>query len=132
MADKILFVDDEPAVLDGYRRSLYKEFRIETATCGSDALDLVANSGPYAVVVSDMRMPGMDGVRFLSQVRSVSPDSVRVILTGYADFQSAMNAVNEGAVFRFLTKPCEFLALKSALTGCLERVSPRNCGKGTP
>lgn len=121
MTDKILFVDDEPAVLDGYRRSLYKEFSIDTAYCGSDALDMIANSGPYAVVVSDMRMPGMDGVRLLSQVRTISPDSVRVILSGYADFHSAMNAVNDGAVFRFLTKPCESLVLKLALSACIEQ-----------
>lgn len=123
MSDKILFVDDEPAVLDGYRRTLYKEYQIETASSGDDALQLIANQGPFAVVVSDMRMPGMDGVRLLSQIRKASPDTVRVILTGYADFQSAMDAVNDGAVFRFLTKPCETLTLKKALAGCLEQYS---------
>jgi CheY-like chemotaxis protein len=121
MSEKILFVDDEPAVLDGYRRTLYKDFQIETASTGEDALQLIANEGPFAVIVSDMRMPGMDGVRLLSQIRKASPDTVRVILTGYADFQSAMDAVNDGAVFRFLTKPCENLTLKRALTGCLEQ-----------
>lgn len=121
MSDKILFVDDEPAVLDGYRRTLYRDFQIETASSGDDALQLIANEGPFAVIVSDMRMPGMDGVRLLSQVRKASPDTVRVVLSGYADFQSAMDAVNDGAVFRFLTKPCETLTLKRALTGCLEQ-----------
>jgi CheY-like chemotaxis protein len=121
MSDKILFVDDEPAVLDGYRRTLYREFQVETASSGEDALKLIASDGPFAVIVSDMRMPGMDGVRLLSQVRQASPDTVRVVLTGYADFQSAMDAVNDGAVFRFLTKPCEALTLKKALTGCLEQ-----------
>jgi response regulator RpfG family c-di-GMP phosphodiesterase len=121
MSDKILFVDDEPAVLDGYRRTLYREFQVETASSGEDALKLIASDGPFAVIVSDMRMPGMDGVRLLSQVRQASPDTVRVVLTGYADFQSAMDAVNDGAVFRFLTKPCETLTLKKALTGCLEQ-----------
>ena len=121
MSDKILFVDDEPAVLDGYRRTLYKDFQIETASSGNEALELIKNTGPYSVVVSDMRMPGMDGVALLSQVRRISPDTVRIVLTGYADFQSAMSAVNDGEVFRFLTKPCENLILKKALTGCLEQ-----------
>src|ERR1035441_9934583 len=96
MSDKILFVDDEPAVLDGYRRTLYKDFQIETASSGNEALELIKNTGPYSVVVSDMRMPGMDGVALLSQVRRISPDTVRIVLTGYADFQSAMSAVNDG------------------------------------
>lgn len=121
MSDKILFVDDEPAVLDGYRRTLYKDFQIETASSGIEALELIRSSGPYAVVVSDMRMPGMDGVAVLSQVRKISPDTVRIVLTGYADFDSAMSAVNDGEVFRFLTKPCDSVTLKKALTGCLEQ-----------
>jgi len=121
MSERILFVDDEPAVLDGYRRALHRDFPIETASSGYDALGLIRNNGPYAVVVSDMRMPGMDGVELLSQVRKLSSDTVRVVLTGYADFQSAMNAVNDGEVFRFLTKPCEGLTLRNALTGCLEQ-----------
>jgi response regulator RpfG family c-di-GMP phosphodiesterase len=121
MPDKILLVDDDPAVLAGYRRSLYKDQQPDTATSGSEALEMIASKGPYAVVVSDMRMPGMDGVRFLSQVSKIAPDTVRVILTGYADFQSAMGAVNEGKVFRFLTKPCEGPILKQTLNACIEQ-----------
>jgi response regulator RpfG family c-di-GMP phosphodiesterase len=119
MNEKMLFVDDEPAVLDGYKRLLHKDFQPDTASSGREALDLLSRQGPYAVVVSDMRMPGMDGVQLLCRVREASPDTVRVILTGYADIQSAMNAVNEGHIFRFLTKPCEQKTLKQALTSCL-------------
>jgi response regulator RpfG family c-di-GMP phosphodiesterase len=119
MNGKILFVDDEPAVLEGYKRTLHRDFHPDTANGGQEGLALIAAQGPYAVVVSDMRMPGMDGVQFLSRVREISPNSVRVILTGYADLQSAMNAVNEGNIFRFLTKPCETEVLKKALTTCL-------------
>lgn len=119
MSEKILFVDDEPSVLDGYQRNLYREFQVETATSGREALSLISAGGSYAVVVSDMRMPGMDGVALQSQVSCIAPDTVRVILTGYADFQSAMDAVNEGKIFRFLTKPCESGNLKSALRACL-------------
>jgi len=117
--EKILFVDDEPAVLDGYKRVLYKEFDIDTATCGEVALARIACGAEYAVVVSDMRMPGMDGVKLLSGVGEKAPNTVRVVLTGHADMQSAIDAVNEGRIFRFLTKPCEADALKKALTTCL-------------
>jgi len=93
-----------------------------TTACGAgDALALIGGhrETPYAVIVSDIRMPEMDGVQFLSRVRSVSSDSVRIALTGYADMQSAIDAVNQGAIFRFLTKPCEKEVLAKALTAGL-------------
>lgn len=121
MSKKILFVDDEPGVLDGYRRLLHKEFSLDTAVNGREGLAAIAAAGDdaYAVIVSDMRMPEMDGVQFLSRVRSLSGDSVRIALTGYADIQTASNAVNDGAIFRFLTKPCEKETLAKALTEAL-------------
>jgi response regulator RpfG family c-di-GMP phosphodiesterase len=121
MSDKILFVDDEPAVLDGYRRLLHKEFPVLTAVGGAAALELIAASRnePFAVVVSDMRMPEMDGVQFLSRVRQGSPDTVRIALTGQADMQTAADCVNEGSIFRFLTKPCQKEVLGKALTAAL-------------
>lgn len=119
MTETILFVDDETAVLDGYKRLLYKDFQVETASSGTDAIAALSKNGKYAVVVSDMRMPGMDGVQLLSRVRELAPDTVRVMLTGHADIQSAMNAVNEGNIFRFLTKPCEPTVLKKTLTSAL-------------
>ncbi len=119
MNTKILFVDDDPAVLDGYRRALHDAFRPDTAVTGHQALELVANSGPYAVVVSDMRMPAMDGVELCSRIARVSPDTIRVVLTGYSDLESAIAAVNEGQIFRFLTKPCSPELLKKTLAACL-------------
>ena len=121
MSDKILFVDDEPAVLDGFRRLLHKEFSLETAVGGAAALKLIAaaKDDAFAVVVSDMRMPEMDGVQFLSRVRQTSPDSVRIALTGQADMQTAADCVNEGSIFRFLTKPCQKEVLGKALTSGL-------------
>ncbi|MFZ0745281.1 MAG: response regulator [Terracidiphilus sp.] len=121
MGEKILFVDDEQAILDGYKRSLHKYFQPDTATSGQEALASIKRDGPYAVVVSDMRMPGMDGVKLLSEVSVIAPDTVRVILTGYADFQSAMDAVNDGKVFRFLTKPCDGELLRRTLADCIEQ-----------
>jgi len=121
MSEKILFVDDEPGVLEGFRRLLHKEFLLDTAVSARDGLAAIAaaQEDAYAVIVSDMRMPEMDGVQFLSRVRTISADSVRIALTGYSDIQAASNAVNEGAIFRFLTKPCEKEVLAKALTAAL-------------
>jgi response regulator RpfG family c-di-GMP phosphodiesterase len=116
MAEKILFVDDEPIVLDGYKRALYKEFEIDTALGGEKGLEAIEKNGGYAVVISDMRMPEMNGVQFLTKVRKVIPDAVRMILTGYTDMSDAINAVNEGHIFRFLTKPCDKETLGKAIT----------------
>lgn len=115
MSDKILFVDDEPAVLDGYRRLLGRELSIETAVGGALGLTAIADSGPFAVVVSDMRMPQMDGAQFLTRVRDVAPDTVRMSLTGQTDIDTAMAAVNEGRIFRFMTKPVSKENLLKAL-----------------
>ena len=119
MSEPILFVDDEPAVLEGYKRLLHKEFSISTAVGGAMGLTVLAQKGPFAVVVSDMRMPEMDGDQFLAKVRANSPDSIRIALTGYTDIETAINAVNEGSIFRFLTKPCAKEILAKALTTAL-------------
>ena len=119
--DRILFVDDEVAVLNGYERLLHREFEVSTALGGEQGLDSIRGNGPFAVVISDMRMPGMNGAQFLSQVRQKAPDTVRMLLTGYADLSAAMDAVNEGNIFRFLTKPCEKELLVKALTTGVEQ-----------
>ncbi len=106
MADKILFVDDEQNILKVYQRNLRKKFSIETALGATAGLEAISSKGPFAVVVSDLRMPGMDGVEFLAKVWEKEPRSVRVMLTGQADMDDAIAVVNEGNIFRFLTKPC--------------------------
>jgi FixJ family two-component response regulator len=116
MADRTLFVDDEPAVLDGYKRMLHREFEVDSAVGAEEGLAAIHEHGPYAVVVSDMRMPGMNGAQFLAQVRQTAPDTVRMLLTGYTDLDAAMHAVNEGNIFRFLTKPCEKEVMARAIT----------------
>jgi FixJ family two-component response regulator len=119
MAEKILLVDDDFNILDGYRRSLSREFLLETALGGQPALKLAAENGPYAVVVSDMRMPGMDGIQLLSRIKAQSPDTVRIMLTGNADMETAINAINEGSIFRFLNKPCSKEMMAKTLTAAL-------------
>jgi response regulator RpfG family c-di-GMP phosphodiesterase len=115
MMEKILCVDDEANVLSAYQRQLRKLFDVGIAEGGEQALAAVDSKGPYAVILSDLRMPGMDGIAFLTKARERAPDTVRIMLTGYADVATAVNAVNEGNIFRLLTKPCPPEALVAAL-----------------
>jgi response regulator RpfG family c-di-GMP phosphodiesterase len=115
----ILLVDDELAVLDGLRRQLRKKFRVHTANGGAEALELMQKE-PVAVVVSDMRMPQIDGATLLSRVRALYPDVGRILLTGQTDTQAAITAVNEGQIYRFLTKPCPPEVLHEAIASAVE------------
>lgn len=116
---RVLFVDDEPAVLESLRRSVRREFSVDVAIDADHGLDCLRRSGPYCIVVSDMRMPGMDGVEFLATVRTISPESVRVMLTGCDDMEVAARAVNDGCIFKFLSKPVPTDALLACLRNCL-------------
>lgn len=106
MSERILFVDDEPAILDGLRRTLRRQFVIDTAVGATEGLAALERES-YAVVVSDLRMPDIDGVKFLSMARDRWPHAVRVMLTGENDLQATIRAVNAANLFRFLTKPCD-------------------------
>jgi len=118
---KVLCVDDEPQVLAGltlHLRQGYQVWRMASAIAGLDAL---RSQGPFAVVISDMRMPGMDGAAFLARAREIAPDTTRLLLTGYADVDSALAAVNRGQIFRFLTKPCPPDVLRSSVQAAYEQ-----------
>jgi putative nucleotidyltransferase with HDIG domain len=117
--ERVLLVDDEPLVLEGLRRSVGKEFVADLAGSPEAGLAKLRKHGPYPVVVSDMRMPGMDGAEFLAAVRVISPASVRVMLTGHGDIEAAARAVNDGQVFRFLTKPVTANTLLVTLRACV-------------
>ncbi|WP_073374825.1 HD domain-containing phosphohydrolase [Desulfofustis glycolicus] len=119
--ETILFVDDESNILDSMRRQLRNRFSIETATSGQEALEKCKKNGPFAVIVADMRMPGMDGVRLLGMVKELYPETVRMMLTGNADQGTASEAVNKGQIFRFLTKPCPVPTLVPALALALRQ-----------
>jgi flagellar biosynthetic protein FliS len=106
MSEKILFVDDDPHLLASCERTLRRHFQIETAEGGEAGLAKVTSHGPYAVVVADRQMPRMDGIEFLAALRKRAPDTIRIMLTGNADLEGAIRVVNEGNIFRFLTKPC--------------------------
>lgn len=115
MTKKILVVDDDKDVIASLRFQLGRRFEIETANGVDYGVKAILQDGPYAVVLSDLRMPHMDGIRFLTWVESQSPDTVRIMMTAYADLEVAMTAINDGHVFRFLTKPCAPRQLFKAL-----------------
>ena len=101
----LLLVDDEENILNSLKRTLRKEqYRIITAQSGMEGLSVIDRE-KISLVLSDHRMPGMEGVEFLNEVRQKSPETIRMMLTGYADMQSVMNAINHGEVYRFITKP---------------------------
>ncbi len=121
MSDKILFVDDEENVLSALKRQFRKQYSVSTATGGAAALQVIADDGPFAVIVSDMQMPEMNGVQFLQAAQKLSPESVRLMLTGNADQKTAVDAVNQGAVFSFYTKPCSQELMSNALQKAVEQ-----------
>lgn len=110
MPERVLLIDDDPNLLSALQRQLRKRYDLTTAQGGQAALDEITKAvdarEPFAVALCDMRMPGMDGIEVLSRIRDLSPDTVRMMLTGNADQQTAMDAINRGNIFRFFTKPC--------------------------
>lgn len=117
--EKVLCVDDEPAVLEGLRLQLRRSCDVVTAPGAMAALDILGKDSSIAVILSDMRMPGMNGAAFLSYSRKLVPDATRMLLTGQADIDSAIAAINEGQIFRFLSKPCSADVLLSSVDAAI-------------
>jgi serine phosphatase RsbU (regulator of sigma subunit) len=115
MKDKVLLVDDDAMILAGLKRHLKNKFHIEIAQSGEEGLKKIEENGPYAVIVSDYSMPGINGIEFLCRAKETDPDSVRMMLTGSADMSTAIQAVNEGSIFQFQTKPCPAEILGKAI-----------------
>lgn len=116
MKPRILLVDDDPLLLAGLERQLRRHFHIQTATGGQEALHMVeAQKDSLMVVVSDYRMPGMNGIDLLARIKALRPDTVRMMLTGSTDLGTAIQAVNEGHIFQFHLKPCPADALTRAI-----------------
>jgi response regulator RpfG family c-di-GMP phosphodiesterase len=111
----ILCVDDEPRIVDGLAVHLRRDYQVFAANGGTSALQILKEKGAPAVIVSDMRMPGMDGATLLKHVRQLYPETTRILLTGEPGRDAAISAVNEGQIFRFLTKPCPPDQLRSAI-----------------
>ncbi|MBI5092304.1 MAG: response regulator [Candidatus Hydrogenedentes bacterium] len=121
MDERVLFVDDDPNILEAYQRKLQHVLHVRTAQGPHPGLREIQEKGPFAVVVADMNMPLMNGVEFLKKVREIAPDTVRMMLTGNSDVKTAMDAVNEGCVFRFLTKPCPSKLMGDSLVAAVQQ-----------
>jgi len=106
VSNRVLFVDDDPKILAAFQRQLRKKVVIETVESGADGLEVLRRNGPFSLVVTDYCMPSMNGIEFLGRAREIAPETVRIMLTGSADLGAAIQAVNQGNIFRFLTKPC--------------------------
>jgi len=119
--ETILFVDDEQAVLSAFQRQFRGTFRVEVASSGAAALERMGQGEPIAVLVIDMQMPQMNGAELLAEAQRRSPSTVRIMLTGNSDQGTAIRAVNEGQIFRFLSKPCSPGDLAAALQTGLEQ-----------
>jgi CheY-like chemotaxis protein len=116
---RVLVVDDEPAMIDSVRRILRRDYDVTGAVGGAAGIAALAAGPEFAVVISDLRMPEMDGIEFLGRAHELAPDTVRVMLTGCADIEAATAAINSGQVFRFLTKPVSYPDLAAALTASI-------------
>src|SRR5210317_1246511 len=120
MKAKVLLVDDDAMILAGLKRHLRNQFRIETALSGEQGLKRIRENGPFAVIVSDFSMPGMNGIEFLCRVKETDPNTVRMMLTASADMSTAIQAVNEGSIFQFHPKPCPADTLGKAIQSGIE------------
>lgn len=125
MPERVLLIDDDPNLLSALQRQLRKQFDLTIAEGGQQALKAVeaanGKNEPFAVALCDMRMPGMDGIEVLSRIRDRAPETVRMMLTGNADQQTAIDAINKGAIFRFYTKPCPAEELALGLKAGIEQ-----------
>lgn len=118
---KVLFVDDEPNILQSLRRVMRQEnFTVQTAVTPEEALELITQHD-FAVVISDQRMPSMRGAELLEKIRRHSPQTIRMILTGYADMQSAMDAINKGGAERYISKPWDDVVLQDTVRDAVSR-----------
>lgn len=111
MRGRLLLVDDESLVLSSLSRLFRSDYEITTANSGDEALSILRNQN-FDVIISDQRMPGMKGVDLLRQAKDIAPHSMRILLTGYSDLSAIIDSVNEGEVFRYITKPWKNEALK--------------------
>ncbi len=127
--NRLLLVDDEKSILLALKRQLKKKLDLTTAQSGLEALEILEKDNNFDVIISDMRMPGMNGVQLLETVGKKYPDIIKIMLTGNADLTTASDAVNRGDIFRFLTKPCPMNILTKAIYDAFELRRLRNSEK---
>ena len=121
MSAKILFVDDDPNILASFRRRLGRRYYVTIAISGQQAMNILANQGPFAVVICDERMRGMSGIDVLQTVRDTAPLTVRIMLTGNTEPATELRAKKEAGVFRYFTKPCRPEVLVDAISAGIRK-----------
>jgi len=122
MKHTILCVDDEKDNVDALERLFRREYKVLKATSGAEALDLLRVNPDVTLIISDQRMPQMEGVEFLSKSIASHPDAIRILLTGFTDIESVIAAINSGQVYRYLTKPWDPVDLANTVSKALERL----------
>ena len=131
--NKVLIVDDEEAILKGIKLNLGREFSISTAKESKEALEIVREQGPFDVVVSDMRMPGMDGATLLRTIKEENPQIMTILLTGHADFEfGGSQALQTGILFKILNKPCPPHKLSATIRAAIDEKEITNQGEEKP
>jgi DNA-binding NtrC family response regulator len=123
----ILLVDDEPEILFSLRGLLRREFDLHTANSGAEALEVLKKQSIH-VIMTDQRMPEMTGVELLRRARGEHPESIRIVFTGYADIKAVIDAINQGQIYRYLTKPWdpdELLAVLHQACDHYDRITQR-------
>lgn len=118
---RILCVDDEPNMLSALKRQMRAKYNIVTAESAQDALGILKNDGPFDVIISDFRMPQMDGAEFLTKAKEIDPTATRILLTGQASLEGLQSAVNNGQIYKILLKPCSAEDLRDAMSGAIKQ-----------
>jgi response regulator RpfG family c-di-GMP phosphodiesterase len=118
---RVLLVDDDEALLAGLKRAHRKHYDITVAYGGQEAIEIIQKSDPFAVIVSDFSMPEMTGTDLLMRVKHISPNSIRIMLTGNGESQTAIDAINRGEIFRFLNKPCHEEVFRTGINLAIEQ-----------
>ncbi|MDX5320518.1 MAG: response regulator [Bacteroidota bacterium] len=115
----VLYVDDEQNNLLSFKAAFRREFNVHTAISGQEGLEIVKNEDIH-IIITDQRMPGMTGVEFLQKVIPISPNPIRILLTGYSDINAVVDAINKGEVYRYMTKPWDNEFLKTTIRQAYE------------
>jgi len=120
MTEKVLFVDDSVEILSALQRALRRQFDAETAESGPEALELIDTKGPFAVIITDKNMPGMDGITFLHAAKEKAPNAVCLMMTGQAEDETIRSAIEEGYISSILAKPCGRKELQAAVQTAMD------------
>ncbi len=129
--NKVLIVDDEESILKGIKLNLGRTFDITLANGAHEALSSFKEKGPFEVVVSDMRMPGMDGATMLRKIKEENPEVMTILLTGHADFEfGGSQALQSGLLFKILNKPCPPQKLSSTIRAAIDEREDNNLEEG--